>query len=74
MAGFYASAAAGAPLADAARLASLAWLDGPDGTGSSIRPTYPRGSKVIDPAHPLLWANYACLGDDGGPLPSLPRR
>jgi CHAT domain-containing protein len=68
MRGFHRSAAAGAPLADAARDACIAWLDG------SLRPEYPRGSAVVDAAHPLLWANYVCIGNDGGPLPSAAGR
>lgn len=64
MTSFHSHAARGIPLADASRAASLAWLDG---TG---RPRFPRGARLCDPAHPSLWANYVCVGDDGGPLPS----
>lgn len=63
MANFHRLAADGRPLADALRDTSRSWLDG---TG---RPTYPRGSGVVDPNHPFLWAAYVCHGNDGGPLP-----
>ena len=60
---FHSLAGQGLPLADAARSASLAWLDG------GLRPDYPRGSAIIDSAHPYLWAAYECVGNDGGRLP-----
>lgn len=64
MTSFHREAARGIPLAEASRRASLAWLDG------SGRPRFPRGTNLTDPAHPSMWANYLCVGDDGGPLPS----
>jgi CHAT domain-containing protein len=63
MARFHAAAVTGIPLAEAARAAALDWLDG------SARPRFPRGSAIQDGAHPFLWANYICIGDDGGALP-----
>jgi CHAT domain-containing protein len=51
------------PAADAARAASLDWLDG------TARPRFPRGFAATDTAHPQLWAIAIVVGNDGGPLP-----
>lgn len=59
---FHRNAANGLPAAEALQQAAVRWLDG-DG-----RPAYPRGSGVVDPCHPYLWACYTCVGDDGGVL------
>lgn len=63
MATFHAECRNQASLAEASRRASLAWIEG------RARPRFPRGARISDPAHPLLWGNYICVGDDGGPLP-----
>lgn len=64
---FHAAAATGSPLAEAARQADLAWLDG------TARPRFPRGMGIVDPAHPALWAVTLCVGDDGGAIPGRER-
>lgn len=64
---FHAAAAAGIPLAESARQADLAWLDG------TARPRFPRGMEIIDPSHPALWAVTLCVGDDGGSIPGRER-
>lgn len=63
MTSFHAECRNQASLAEASRRASLAWIEG------RARPRFPRGARISDPAHPLLWGNYICVGDDGGPLP-----
>lgn len=55
--------AARLPAADAARAASIDWLDG------TIRPRFPRGFAAHDTAHPQLWAIAIVVGNDGGALP-----
>ncbi|MFG0315884.1 MAG: CHAT domain-containing protein, partial [Planctomycetota bacterium JB042] len=63
MMAFHSAAADGLPLAEAARHASLGWVEG------RSRPSFPRGHSVTDEAHPYLWAAWTCVGHDGGPLP-----
>ncbi|MBK6941429.1 MAG: CHAT domain-containing protein [Planctomycetes bacterium] len=55
--------AARLPAADAARAASLDWLDG------RVKPKFPRGFAAKDTAHPQLWAIAIVVGNDGGALP-----
>lgn len=55
--------AARLPAADAARAASLDWLD------DKGRPRFARGFAATDTAHPQLWALAIVVGNDGGELP-----